>query len=422
MSELQLVQRAQLLIGQDRHQDAERVLRQVLAGNPDYGHGHALLALCLMHDRERLAEANREAEQAIHLAPDDDCSHYVYALVMDRRNLKKAALEAIEQAIAINPVEAGLHGLRAHLLGGLNRWREALTAAETGLSHDPENGQCSALRSLSLERTGRVSDALGEANRSVSRTPDSSDAHASRGWALLNQGNHKEARIAFREALRLEPGSEFARHGMIQAINSGNIVFRLFYRFMLWMSRLDSRVQWGLILGLWFGMRFLNSLARANPWLEPWVLPISITYLLFVMLTWILMPLFNTMLRFHPFGRHLLNRREIWASNLIAGSILSGILAGSAAWLIQAEPWMGIVLLLFAIQLTIPLAVAFNCEADWARNVATLFAIGFVLLYLSIVVLCLNNILPGPLAALFSLGLLFYCFFGQYLQSRKPRY
>ncbi len=422
MSDWQLLQRAQLLIEQDRHQQAEQVLRQVLTGSPDDGRSHALLALCLMHDRERLAEATREAELAVHLAPDDASSHYIYALVMDRRNLKKAALAAVEQAIAIDPEGAAFHGVRAQLLGGLNRWKEALDAAETGLSHDPENQQCSALRSLALERTGRIEDALGEANRSISRDPDSSDAHASRGWALLNQGNYKEARIAFREALRLEPGSEFARHGMIQAINSGNIVFRLFYRFMLWMSRLDSRVQWGLILGLWFGMRLLNSLAKANPWLEPWVLPISITYLLFVMLTWILMPLFNTMLRFHPFGRHLLNRREIWASNLIAGSILSGIVTGGAAWLMQGEPWLGLVLLLFAIQLTIPLAVAFNCEAEWARNVATLFAIGFVLLYLSIVVFCLNNIPPGPPAALFSLGLLLYCFFGQYLQSRKPRY
>ncbi len=422
MSDWHLMQFARLLIQQGRYQQAEDSLRQQLTSTPDDGRCHAMLALCLMQDRERLAEATREAEQAVHLAPDDGYSHFMVALVMDRRNRKADALQAIDQAIAIDPLAADYHGVRAHLLGSLNRWSDALAAAETGLSHDPEHEPCSGVRSLALERTGRVTDALGEANRSVSRAPDSSDAHAHRGWALLSQGNDREARVAFREALRLEPGNEFARHGMIQAINSGNFVFRHFHRFMLWMSRLDSRVQWGLILGLWFGMRVLNSLAQRYEWLEPWVLPISIAYLLFVMLSWILMPLFNTMLRFHPFGRHLLNRKEIWASNLVAGSLFSGLALGGAAWLIQGEPWLGIIVLLFSIYLTIPVSVAFNCEAPWARMVATLVAIGFAMLYLMIAATSLTGVLLSSEAGLFQLGILLYCFAGQALIRAKQTF
>lgn len=413
------VARAQLLLSQNRPRQAEEILRHALASDPGDGACHALLALCLLRDRERLAEATREAEQAVHLAPDQAYAHFVLALVLDRRNRDQAALEAIDRAIAIDPEDADYHGVRARLLGALSRWKDALAAAETGLSHDPAHGTCSAIRSTALERTGRLGDALGEADRAVRQDPDSSSAHASRGWALLARGDDREARVAFREALRLEPGNEFAREGMIQAINSGNVVFRGFYRAMLWVSRLDSRVQWALILGAWVGVRMLNSLAKAHPWLAPWVLPISIAYLLVAMMSWILMPVFNTMLRFHPFGRHLLNRDEIWASNLVAGALASGLVFGPLVWLLSGDPGRASLVVLFAVELTIPLAVVFGCEARWARATAAVVAAAFTLAYLAIVAACATGTPPGALVGLFGVGIVLYCFASRRLQSAK---
>ena len=56
--------------------------------------------------------------------------------------------------------------------------------------------------------------------------------------------------------------------------------------------------------------------------LAPLIIPIVLLYVMFVFLTWIANPLFNTFLRFHPFGQHLLDRSQRWASNLIAPSLM----------------------------------------------------------------------------------------------------
>ena len=175
---------------------------------------------------------------------------------------------------------------------------------------NPDDTACAGMRSLALERLGRTSDALQESERAVVRAPDSADAHSMRGWALLQKGRYKESQEAFREALRLEPTHEFARTGMIQALNSNNILFRMMFKFHSMASRLGSGSRWMLIIGLFVGMRLLRSFADANPAWKPYVLPITILYFAFCMLSWIADPLFNAFLRFHPFGKYLLSHQR----------------------------------------------------------------------------------------------------------------
>ncbi len=415
------ITRAELLISQHRFGQAVELLHFALAGSPDNARAHSWLALCLAQDRDQLREATREAELAVHLAPDESFSHYILSLVWDYRNQNEQALAAIGQAIAIAPNVADFHGVKAHVLSKQRKWREALEAAETGLSHDPEDQKCAAIRVVALERLGRVGDALAESESAIRRDPDSADAHATRGWALLQKGQYRSAQESFREALRLEPSSEFARHGMIQALNSSNFFFRYFYRIMIWISRLDPRVQWGMIIGLWFGMQVLGNLSDRYPALKPWVFPISIFYLLFVMMSWIMHPLFNAFLRFHPFGKHLLSGKERWASNLIAGTILFGIVSGAGLAFHYGNPIYALLPILHAIYLTIPLSVAFNTDAQWATIVAILVAVGFGLLYVLNVFLLMGDMVIMQLMIAFTYGILIYCFVGQSLTRAEAR-
>ncbi len=416
------VSRAELLIGQNRYAQAIELLHQALAASPNDGRAHSLLALCLSENRDQLREATREAETGVHLAPDQPFSHYILSVVLERRNQNEQAMNAIEQALALAPTATPFHAVKAQLFSKQGKWKEALQAAEEGLAHDPEHEQCAAIRVFALERMGRVSDALAESERAVRQAPDSSHAHATRGWALLQKGNYRESQEAFREALRLEPSSEFARSGMIQALNSSNLFFRVFHQAMVWVSRLDSRMQWGLIIGLWFGMRFLRSLARTYPALGPWIFPISIIYLLLVMMSWIMHPLFNTFLRFHPFGKHLLSKKEIWASNLIAGTLVFGGIMGLAIGLGRQSTIAGVLPCLLAIYLTIPISVAFQTTARWAVIVSATAAVAFGLLFLANVVSLAMGTTNLTVLMLFSYGILVYCFVGVGLIRAEQRY
>ena len=343
-------------------------------------------------------------------------------MILGDTALSEPALAAVDQAIAIDPQSAAFHGFRAHLLSRRSKWRDALTAAETGLSLDPEDSQCAAIRVFALERLGRVSDAVAEAESAIRQNPDSADAHASRGWALLQKGQIRQSQESFREALRLEPSSEFARAGMMQALNSSNFVFRFFYRILNWLSRLDSRFQFGLLIGLWLGMNALQTLAKSNPWLSRWILPISVCYLLFVMMSWIIHPLFNTLLRFHPFGRHLLSKKEVWASNLIAGTLSFGVVIGVASSLRNGGPIHALLPILHSIYLTIPISVAFAARVKGAQITAIVVAIGFGLLYLLNSGLAIAGLFANTLIMAFTYGIVVYCFVGQRLMSGEPQH
>jgi hypothetical protein len=209
---------------------------------------------------------------------------------------------------------------------------------------------------------------------------------------------------------------------MIEALNSSNFFYRWFYLLMIKMSRLNSNVQWMLIIGLWLGMRFLNGMAQKNPDLLPWVVPISLLYMLFVMMSWIMQPLFNTMLRFHPFGKHLLSEKEKWASNLIAGVIVFSIVLGFALVWVLGEWIIIIIPILTGIYLTIPLVVPFRCDPPWAIAVATVVASLFGLIYLLLHAALFFDIFLQGLFMIYIYGILIYCFAGQILMKAEQRY
>jgi tetratricopeptide (TPR) repeat protein len=419
----QLIDRARLLMEQQRYDQAEDLLRQALVQDPDSGLVHSLLACSLKRDRDQLSAALLAAQRGVHLAPDDAFSYYALAAVQESQNQIKQAVESIEQAISLAPLDGQLHGFHAHLLIRLQRWQAALQAAEAGLNLDPEDPACASARTFALERLGRVSDAVGEAQRAVRNDPDSSDAHAGLGWAMLRSGKYREAQISFREALRLDPSSEFARQGMISALNSSNIVFRVFDSLMMRISRMSGGMQWALILGLFFGTRMLNSAADTHVWLRPYVIPITLAYLLFVMMSWIMHPLFNTLLRFHPFGRYLLSRKEVWASQLIAGAIFSGSLVGLALMAMHGmHLFLGALPFLFGVFLTIPISIAFRTTVPWATLTASVIAVLFTLLFVAISISLLMDQLPQSLISVYQLGILLYCFAGQALIAQQPRY
>lgn len=429
MEKFQLFDRALLLFNQNRPDQAENALRQLLAVEPDFGPAHSLLSLCIARDRDQLRAATEEAERGISCSPYDGYAHYVHATILDLRNRKDEAWSAMKRAIELEPEEAMYYGKIAELLAGMGKWKECLVEAEIGLQYDAEDESCRMIRSLALERLGRVEDSLEEAERAVQNDPDNSYAHSSLGWALIQNRQYKSSQLAFREALRLNPNNELARQGMIQALNSNNLLYRLVHRFISWMSRLESHIQWAVIIGLVVVMNVLSQIARQNPEFRPYITPLTMLYLGFVLLTWISNPLFNMLLRFHPFGQHLLTRREKWASNLIAGTLLTGLtlaVISYARFGVFPAAWT---IALMAVFLVLPISVAFDTDEGWPLKVAIGVACGFTLLFLWIAYYHVFDLLivirvPGFLNRLittYQLGILIYCFVGPKLEQIQVR-
>lgn len=354
-----------------RYADAETELRRALAEQPHDPQAHALLGLCLAK-QERLPEAEVEVNQAITLAPDWDHAHYCRSAVLQERRRYAEAEEAAREAVRLDPASPDNYARLAITLYCQNKWQATLDAALEGLKYNGEHADCMNLRTMALTKRGRQREAIATVDEALARDPDDSYAHANKAWALLHEGKSRPALDQFREALRLDPTNEYARHGMVEALKARNPIYRWMLAYFLWMARLDDRMRWGVILGGYFGSRILRAVSERSPELAPWILPIQILYLVFVLLTWFAMPLFNLLLRLNKFGWHALSRDQRVASNWFGGCVALS-LASFIGWLIYGHEALLLGALL-PMGVAMPIVTLFACDPGWPRQAMTLLA------------------------------------------------
>lgn len=425
------LQRGLLLFQQSRFEQAETELRQALGADPHDAYPHALLALCLT-ERKRFDEATNEARQAIHLSPDFSLAHYAHARVLFDRNHYPEAQAAIEEAIRLDSTDADFFSLLATIHLNQKRWQPALNAAEQGLQFDPEHIGCTNLRAMAMVKLGRRAEAGATIDAALARNPDDPVTHANQGWTLLEKGEPKKALEHFREALRLDPMNDWARHGIVEALKARNFIYAWMLKYFLFMSRLSTRAQWGIILGGYFGNRLLGGLANSNPALEPWVFPVQMLYIAFAVLTWTAYPLFNLMLRLNRFGRLALTHKQTVESNwfgllffLALGSLGGCIIAGFGSPWLMSLTVCGLMLL--------PVSGFFRCSEGWPRWVMLAAVIVLLLLGAGAIGLMWQAYLGDNqfvkstakrafgLLGTFSIGVLLSTILANILMAQRPR-
>jgi len=324
---------------QNRPAMAADELRRQLARDPHEPIAHTMLALCLL-DLDTPTEAQQEAELAIHLAPEYDLAFYALALARHRQHRPKEALEAINQALALDPADADYY----HLLGVLRlesgQWQAALQATSTGLNFDAEHAGLHSLQARALARQGRTREAAQAAHEALGYGSESSAIQAQAGWVALETNRSQEALGHFQEALRLDPESEYARAGLVEALKARYWVYRTFMRFMYWVASLGDGLRRGLFLGAWLVAQFVRPL-----------LPV---YLVFAYMSWFSSVLFESLLRFNRYGRYALSDAQRRHSNHFLGLLGVAAVAGGTALALPTVP--GLITLCFvALGLLFPL-------------------------------------------------------------------
>jgi tetratricopeptide (TPR) repeat protein len=376
--------RALVLMQQSRYELAEKELRLALAEEPESPQAHAFLALCL-NEREEFAEATDEAQRGIRAAPDWPTAHSILAQVfVSRRRFDEAEMCA-QEALRLDPEDPHFHELLARIYMLKRDWARALESAERGLALDAEHVECGNLRAMALTKLGRTQEAARTVEAALAREPENALSHANLGWNYLHQANPKKALEHFREALRIEPTNEWARQGMVEALKARNLIYGLMLRYFLWMARLSGRMQWVIVLGLYFGYRALQNLAAQNPAWGPWIQPLLIGYIIFAVMTWVSSPLFNLLLRLNRYGRYALSRDQRLGSTVF-GIMLIPALASLAFWAATGSG-LGMLASVYFGLLLLPVTAIFRCSPGWPRwtmvfltlVVAALMPAGFVI-------------------------------------------
>jgi tetratricopeptide (TPR) repeat protein len=400
------LQRAHLLLRQSRPDEAVTELRSELAVDPDSAEALSLLAICLAM-REAWDEATAAAGRAIGVAPDWAFPHYAMARVLEDRGQLDGSEQAIAEAIRLDPRHAGFFVTLARIRLEKGNWTEALAAAEHAQNLDPEDTGAANLRAMALVKLGRKADARSALGSTLAREPDNALTHANQGWALLHAGESRRALTHFQEALRIDPTLDWARQGLVEALKARNPAYRLLLRYFLWMSRLSPRASWAVLLGAYVVFRFLGPF-----W---WV------YLLLVLVTWTAEPLSNLMLRLSRYGRLLLSREEVVASNWL-GATLAVAVGCALAGLVTGSSGLGLGGIAVAV-LAIPLAAVFNCEPGWPRRTMAAYTAGCAaVIALGIAVSVAGDGQASPLTVVGAVAAAVGSWLGNFLAGRRVRH
>ncbi len=366
------IERARVLMEQERHELAEGELRQHLLAVPDDSMAHAMLALCLSEQKKQ-REAVESARLSVHLAPTFPYAHYTLAWVYHNHDRLAEAETSINEAIRLDPEEADYFALLSSIKFQRRRWQEALDAAENGLYFNSEHVGCINLRAMALNQLGLSDDAAIAIEGALSVEPENALSHANRGWQEMHRGKYEQAMGHFREALRIDAQLDWAREGVVEVLKARNPVYRIMLRYFLWSSRLSGRQMWLFIIGFFLLSRILRAGMKSNPELAPLFYPVYGLYLSFVVMTWIARPLFDLILRLDPVGRIALSKKQIKSSNRVGATILLaltslvlGFATGvSSFYLLAAGAGM----------MTLPIASAFDAESPKGRKIMPIYAV-----------------------------------------------
>lgn len=369
--------RVQQLLDQNRYLEAEKELRNLLATDPTNLEWRAMMAIALAGSKQ-LKEAESTIQSCIAEAPDDPWFISMYGEILLLKNQFGKAETIARRAIEMDPIDASHRALLAQALLAQKQLEPALEAANSGLAIDPEDLNCLNLRSTILVTLGRKEEGFATMDKALEQDPDNSHTHANYGWNQLHRGDHRKALEHFREALRHDPESEYAKAGLVEALQARYLVYRWFLKYYFWISNMQSGLQWAVIIGFYLVQRLVAFVAKNSPNLQPFLLPILILFYAFAISTWIIQPLFNLFLRLNPYGRYALSRKQILSSNFLGASLILGLVAGTFFLITNLSTWGFATLFFFLMML--PLGTMLNPEHPARQKVLIGMAILIFLL------------------------------------------
>ena len=404
-----LLERANLLLEQGRHKDAEKQVMQALQQEPNNDYALSILARCYMNEGRHDAGID-VIKRAIAIDPDESFYFYLLGFGYYQKDMFLPAKDNLGKAIRLNPYNAEYFGMLSFIFLDEKEYEQALQNANEGLELDPENITCLNARARALNKLKRTDEAVETIGDSLSKDPDNKFTHTTVGWNYFERGSHKKAAHHFREALRTDPNFESARLGLKESLKSNFTPYKLVLQFSMWMSEKGKNFQWMFIIGIYVLYRILRGVSSSNPALRPFLLPLIVFYFVFVFFTWIANPIANFFLLFHKDGKYSLTKSESVIGITTVVLLLSGILLGCYAFYAFTELPTALAYTAFILaSLSIPvgkLELPLNVRSG---GIKVWYPAGLVILgALAILLLFINPGAGSTLAILYGLALFIF--------------
>jgi tetratricopeptide (TPR) repeat protein len=153
----------------------------------------------------RFAEAGRESEQALALAPDNPQALVLRTRVLQRAGEQDAALELAQKAGALSPNWDEPFYLAGISLYFIRRYTEAGENLARAAQLNPGSARALFLEAASLVNQGKHDEAEKCLRRAIALQPKNARFHCHLGILLVRENRDAEAVESFRSAIQLAP-------------------------------------------------------------------------------------------------------------------------------------------------------------------------------------------------------------------------
>ncbi|MCE9609779.1 MAG: tetratricopeptide repeat protein [Chthoniobacter sp.] len=356
-----------------RYADAENCFREALAQEPNDAFALHQLAACQLQLPKRQSDALATIDRAIGLEPNDAEHHVLRSYILSIIDRPKDGLLAAQTALGLDPHSSIAFTAQAQAHLQMEQWPAAEQSARQALALDADNSSAANQLAQALRLQNKLAENASHLAGMLARDPEDAFTHANAGWAALQRGQHRAAEEHFREALRIDPDFDYARHGLLESYRARSPIYRAYLRYCFFMQRLSSGSRWAVIIGLYIGSR----VARAIPGGFAFVA----LYMLFVLWVWVAKPVGNFFLLFDSFARYALRPDEKREAAAVGGALALGLVVLLGTFVLRWPHTMPLGIGLIAA--AFPLALTFTNGARFGTwlfgSIATLTILGAAL-------------------------------------------
>lgn len=346
------LERAEILIDQNKPKQAEPFLKEALQSNLDNDYAFYLYHR-IYADQDNYQKALEMIDQAIKIAPDEDFYWFHKALILFRLDDLDKAEDLTNKAIAKNPLDGLYFNLIALINFRKKDFEKALDFANRGLKLMPNNVTILNTKSLTLNALGRKEEASETIDGAIQQDPDNAFTHSNLGWSLLKEGKREEAIEHFKESLRIDPINNPAKEGLLEAIKSKYYLYALFLKYQFWLENKSQGFQWAFIIGFVVVRNVVSKLGKNYPTLETYTTPIVYLLLVAALSSWLINPVITVFLNFTKEGKWILQGTEKRKADVL--TVSAGLFfAGLIGMFISNNPGFS-ALCVFGISMMIPL-------------------------------------------------------------------
>jgi len=370
------LERVEILLKQDRIQDARQLLEGYLDEYPQDFKGRYYMAAVLLESDEK-EEARAMCEHLLMEEPDSYAVLHLAVNVDLADDKDQAAEEKAELLIELYTEDSDSHLLMSRVKLQQRNYDRALESANQALALDAENEDAYAMK-ISIGGLLGESDTHQAIEDALQLNPENPSLLANKGYQLIRDGKIEEGLEVLKDALSRDPNNDLARFGMMEGLKSKFWPYRMFMKYAEFSAKLSEKGSWTFMIGAYVVYRILGRTAENNPALAPYLYSIVYFILFLFSSSWVITPLMNLYLLSNPYGRLLLDKDDKTMAQLVGVAAGSSLVFIAGYFITDIEIFSLVALVCFVS--IIPLGTFLSPIKETNRRITKAFAIGIPVL------------------------------------------